>query len=54
MARFRTVSTHLGNLAFAIVGYDGKGFYIQNSWGKSWGDGGVALWLYRGLARERA
>ena len=40
------VSTPLGNHAFAIVGYDRKGFYVQNSWGKSWGDGGVARWLY--------
>ena len=37
---------HLGNHAFAIVGYDQEGFYVQNSWGKTWGKDGVALWLY--------
>lgn len=35
-----------GGHAFVIVGYNDKGFWIQNSWGKSWGDNGVALWLY--------
>jgi pimeloyl-ACP methyl ester carboxylesterase len=29
--------THIGGHAFAIVGYDGKGFWIQNSWGPKWG-----------------
>lgn len=35
-----------GGHAFIIVGYNDKGFWIQNSWGKSWGDNGVALWSY--------
>jgi len=35
-----------GGHAFIIVGYNEKGFWIQNSWGKSWGDKGVALWSY--------
>ena len=35
-----------GGHAFAIVGYDKKGFYVQNSWGSNWGEDGVALWLY--------
>ncbi len=35
-----------GGHAFVIVGYNDKGFWIQNSWGKSWGDNGVALWSY--------
>ncbi|MDH3220488.1 MAG: peptidase C1 [Gammaproteobacteria bacterium] len=35
-----------GGHAFAIVGYDEKGFWVQNSWGKTWGDKGLALWLY--------
>lgn len=35
-----------GGHAFVIVGYNDKGFWIQNSWGKGWGDNGVALWLY--------
>ena len=29
--------TLIGGHAFAIVGYDGKGFWIQNSWGAKWG-----------------
>lgn len=32
--------------AFAIVGYDEKGFWVQNSWGKSWGKGGLGHWSY--------
>ncbi|GAB5560322.1 MAG: C1 family peptidase [Synoicihabitans sp.] len=35
-----------GGHAFAIVGYNDAGFYVQNSWNDSWGDGGVALWSY--------
>lgn len=35
-----------GGHAFIIVGYNDKGFWIQNSWGKGWGDNGVALWSY--------
>jgi len=36
----------LGGHAFAIVGYDERGFWIQNSWGESWGYGGFALITY--------
>lgn len=37
----------LGGHAFAIVGYNHKGFWIQNSWGRDkWGEGGLAIWLY--------
>ncbi len=36
----------LGGHAFIIVGYNDKGFWVQNSWGKKWGDNGVALWSY--------
>ncbi len=36
----------IGGHAFAIVGYNKDGFWVQNSWGKSWGDDGVALWTY--------
>jgi hypothetical protein len=32
--------------AFAIVGYDTRGFIVQNSWGRSWGKSGTGLWLY--------
>lgn len=38
--------SRLGGHAFAIVGYDAKGFYVQNSWGPAWGENGVALWRY--------
>ena len=36
----------LGGHAFAIVGYDRRGFLIQNSWGPGWGRNGIALWRY--------
>lgn len=36
----------LGGHAFAIIGYDRDGFWIQNSWGNDWGRNGTALWLY--------
>lgn len=36
----------IGGHAFAIVGYNSEGFYVQNSWGKTWGNNGVALWSY--------
>lgn len=44
----------LGGHAFAIVGYDARGFWIQNSWGPTWGKGGFALlsyadWLQHGF-----
>ena len=43
----------LGGHAFAIVAYDENGFWIQNSWGKSWGKGGFGRvgyddWLLNG------
>lgn len=33
-----------GGHAFALVGYNKDGFYVQNSWGTKWGDDGLALW----------
>ena len=36
----------LGGHAFAIVGYDQRGFWIQNSWGPRWGAGGLAHLSY--------
>jgi Papain family cysteine protease len=36
----------LGGHAFAIVGYDERGFWIQNSWGPDWGRGGFCQVTY--------
>jgi pimeloyl-ACP methyl ester carboxylesterase len=36
----------IGGHAFAIVGYDRLGFWIQNSWGPDWGTGGLARLSY--------
>lgn len=36
----------LGGHAFAIVAYDDRGFWIQNSWGPNWGQDGFALVTY--------
>jgi hypothetical protein len=36
----------LGGHAFAIVAYDHRGFWIQNSWGAVWGKEGYALITY--------
>lgn len=33
--------------AFALVGYDGEGFWVQNSWGAEWGNSGLAHWSYK-------
>jgi predicted chitinase len=43
-----------GGHAFAIVGYDERGFIVQNSWGRSFGTGGFAVltygdWLANGM-----
>lgn len=35
-----------GGHAFAIVGYDHRGFWIQNSWGKDYGKGGFCQVTY--------
>lgn len=35
-----------GGHAFAIVAYDERGFWIQNSWADDWGRGGFALVSY--------
>lgn len=39
-----------GGHAFAIIGYDAEGFWILNSWGPEWGDGGAAHWAYEDWA----
>ncbi|WP_081159364.1 C1 family peptidase [Ensifer aridi] len=36
----------IGGHAFAIVGYNRRGFWIQNSWGPTWGKGGIANLSY--------
>ena len=35
-----------GGHAFAIVGYDAEGFWVQNSWGREWGEEGLGHWSY--------
>lgn len=35
-----------GGHAFAIVGYNEKGFLLQNSWGEDWGTRGYAILTY--------
>lgn len=37
---------YTGGHAFAIVAYDERGFWIQNSWGSDWGMNGFALISY--------
>jgi hypothetical protein len=36
----------MGGHAFAIVGYNAQGFWVQNSWGGEWGIEGCALLTY--------
>lgn len=43
---FRKAKPSDGGHAFAIVGYDERGFLVHNSWGKGWGDGGFATLTY--------
>jgi hypothetical protein len=45
-AIIRLSQNSAGGHAFAIVGYNDQGFYVQNSWGPDWGNEGKALWLY--------
>ncbi|MEC8377196.1 MAG: C1 family peptidase, partial [Pseudomonadota bacterium] len=40
----------MGGHAFAIVGYNDMGFWIQNSWGTNWKKSGLALWRYEDWA----
>ncbi len=39
-------SQPIGGHAFAIVGYDDAGFWVQNSWGPGWGQHGFAHLSY--------
>ena len=41
-----------GRHAFVLVGYDQNGFILQNSWGSSWGDNGLAHWSYEDWAEN--
>jgi len=41
-----------GGHAFALVGYNENGFWVQNSWGKKWGSDGIALWTYEDWERN--
>ena len=46
VGEIRQKGAPLGGHSFAIVGYNQKGFYVQNSWGLTWGQNGLAVWLY--------
>jgi hypothetical protein len=41
-----------GGHAFALVGYNKDGFFVQNSWGTKWGNDGLALWTYEDWERN--
>jgi hypothetical protein len=43
---FDEKSKSAGGHAFLLVGYDEHGFWIQNSWGKEWGNAGFARISY--------
>ncbi len=43
---FGPKSKATGGHAFALVGYNDKGFVIQNSWGVGWGAAGFAVMTY--------
>ncbi|MDH3973942.1 MAG: C1 family peptidase [Deltaproteobacteria bacterium] len=45
-ALIRRESRSVGGHAFALVGYDSEGFWVQNSWGEKWGYKGFAKLLY--------
>lgn len=42
----------IGAHAFVVLGYDDKGFIIQNSWGAGWGRNGLARWSYEDWAEN--
>ncbi|MET3135096.1 hypothetical protein AAKU55_005399 [Oxalobacteraceae bacterium GrIS 1.11] len=44
--------TAIGGHAFAIVGYDEHGFWLQNSWGAAWGLAGCGHISYRDWLRH--
>ena len=44
--RIPHIRDHIGGHAFAIVGYDEEGLWIQNSWGREWGLNGFGHLTY--------
>jgi hypothetical protein len=52
---FQHRGAHWGGHAMAIIGYDdtleGGAFQLMNSWGREWGDGGVAFVRYQDFDR---
>ena len=42
---------NFGGHAFALVGYNERGFIVQNSWGPRWGAGGFAVMPYSDWVR---
>lgn len=44
--RIQPDSRETGGHAFVLVGYDAEGFWLQNSWGPSWGHHGFAHLTY--------
>jgi C1A family cysteine protease len=51
--RFDENSKPEGGHAFLLVGYDQNGFWIQNSWGKDWGQAGT-FWMPLGYVLNAA
>ena len=45
--RIAPADDYLGGHAFAIVAYDSRGFWLQNSWGKAWGREGFGHVSYQ-------
>ncbi|MDB4433241.1 C1 family peptidase [bacterium] len=44
----------LGGHAYALVGFDEVGFWLQNSWGPDWGKGGFGRLSYEDWLRDGA
>lgn len=44
--RIQLVDDNVGGHAFALVAYDENGFWLQNSWGSSWGHSGFGHVTY--------
>lgn len=46
LPRIERMNKKTGGHAFALVGYNERGFVVQNSWGTSWGAQGFAVLTY--------